>query len=79
MVKINSEECKGCGVCIAACPTKCLELESGLNGYGAHPAVYKGEGCTGCAICFYCCPEPGAVCVYKSKISRQEVANAAVV
>ena len=27
MVKVDIEECKGCGLCIDACPPKCLELE----------------------------------------------------
>jgi NAD-dependent dihydropyrimidine dehydrogenase PreA subunit len=64
-VTISAEECKGCSLCVESCPPKCLELESGLNTYGAHPAHYTGEGCTGCGICFYCCPEPGAIEVYR--------------
>ena len=69
-VTINTEECKGCGLCVESCPPKCLELEEFLNAYGVHPAHYTGEDCTGCGICFYCCPEPGAIAVY-----RREVAN----
>ena len=64
-VKIDSEECKGCGLCVDSCPPKCLSLGAELNAYGAHPAAYAGEGCTGCGICFYCCPEPGAITVYR--------------
>ncbi len=64
-VKVNYEECKGCGLCVDSCPPKCLKLGTGLNTYGAHPAEYAGEGCTGCGICFYCCPEPGAITVYR--------------
>jgi NAD-dependent dihydropyrimidine dehydrogenase PreA subunit len=64
-VNINGEECKGCGLCVDACPPKVLELEPGLNTYGVHPAHYLGAGCTGCGICFYTCPEPGAITVYK--------------
>ncbi|MBZ5512177.1 MAG: 4Fe-4S dicluster domain-containing protein [Acidobacteriia bacterium] len=64
-VKINIEECKGCGLCVDSCPPKCLSLAAELNAYGAHPAAYAGEGCTGCGICFYCCPEPGAITVYR--------------
>jgi len=64
-VVIRSEECKGCGLCIHACPPACLEFESGLSAYGVHPAHYAGEGCTGCGICFYVCPEPGAITVYR--------------
>jgi NAD-dependent dihydropyrimidine dehydrogenase PreA subunit len=85
-VKVNPEECKGCSLCVESCPPKCLELGSGLNTYGAHPAHYTGEGCTGCGICFYCCPEPGAITVYKegkkvvaSAVATQEADHAAVV
>jgi NAD-dependent dihydropyrimidine dehydrogenase PreA subunit len=65
-VTINREECKGCGLCVESCPLRCLELESGLNTYGAHPAHYTGERCTGCGICYFCCPEPGGITVYRS-------------
>lgn len=64
-VRINTEECKGCGLCVDSCPTACLSLTPELNAYGAHPARYAGEGCSGCGICFYCCPEPGAITVYR--------------
>ena len=64
-VEIDINECKGCGLCVEACPPKCLELEAGLSAYGVHPAHYLGEDCTGCGICFYTCPEPGAITVYK--------------
>jgi NAD-dependent dihydropyrimidine dehydrogenase PreA subunit len=69
-VKIDIEECKGCGLCVDSCPPKCLSLGAELNAYGAHPAAYAGEGCTGCGICFYCCPEPGAITVYRMPASR---------
>jgi 2-oxoglutarate ferredoxin oxidoreductase subunit delta len=72
-VNINGEECKGCGLCVDACPPECLELEPGLNSYGIHPAHYKGMGCTGCGICFYACPEPGAITVYKAATPQRNV------
>lgn len=65
-VKIRVEECKGCGLCIEACPPECLEFLAELSAYGVHPAHYTGEGCTGCGICFYTCPEPGAITVYRA-------------
>ena len=83
MVKVDANECKGCSLCVEACPPKCLELEHELNHYGIHPARYKGEGCTGCGVCFYCCPEPGAIAVYRIVTPKaavaQEVADAPVV
>jgi 2-oxoglutarate ferredoxin oxidoreductase subunit delta len=64
-IETNAEECKGCGLCVAACPPKVLRLSESLNRYGYHPAEYLGGGCTGCGICFFACPEPGAVRVLR--------------
>ena len=61
LVELNQEECKGCGLCVEACPPKVLALIRSLNRYGYHPAAYAGAGCTGCGICFFACPEPGAI------------------
>jgi 2-oxoglutarate ferredoxin oxidoreductase subunit delta len=66
MVELNSEECKGCGLCVEACPPKVLLLADHLNRYGYHPATYAGVGCTGCGICFFVCPEPGAIMVLRA-------------
>jgi len=60
---LNSEECKGCGLCVEACPPKTLRLAVRLNRCGYHPVTYRGSGCTGCGICFMVCPEPGAITV----------------
>jgi NAD-dependent dihydropyrimidine dehydrogenase PreA subunit len=73
-VEIDEEECKGCGLCVEACPVKVLFQQTKLNAMGYHPAGYKGEGCTGCGVCFYACPEPGAITVYKQGTVREEVA-----
>jgi 2-oxoglutarate ferredoxin oxidoreductase subunit delta len=64
-VEMNAEECKGCGLCIEACPPKVLRLADHLNHYGYHPAEYLGAGCTGCGICFFVCPEPGGITVLR--------------
>ncbi len=64
-VIIDTAECKGCGLCLVACTPKVLHLDTGLNRYGYHTAVYTGSGCTACGLCFYACPEPGAITVMK--------------
>jgi NAD-dependent dihydropyrimidine dehydrogenase PreA subunit len=64
-VKLQSDECKGCGLCVEACPPKVLRLADWLNRGGYHPAEYLGTRCTGCGICFYVCPEPGAIAVLR--------------
>ena len=69
LVEINTEECKGCGLCVAACALKLLKLSETLNRYGYHTCVYQGEGCSGCGICFYACPEPGGIRVFKRNLT----------
>jgi 2-oxoglutarate ferredoxin oxidoreductase subunit delta len=69
---IDEQECKGCGLCIEACPPKVIGVREHLNQYGYRTAVYAGAGCTGCGICFMVCPEPGAITVYRL-VSAQDV------
>ena len=63
-IEIRRDECKGCGLCLVACPVHCIEISNTLNVMGYSPAYYSGQGCTACGICFYVCPEPGALTVY---------------
>ena len=69
-LQLHSEECKGCGLCVHACPPQVLRLAPHLNPYGYHPVTYAGTGCTGCGICFFVCPEPGAIVVSRLCVSR---------
>ena len=77
-VRIDVEECKGCGLCIEACPPQVLRLSNELNRYGLHPAEYLGEGCTGCGICFFVCPEPGALTVLRLVAAKEREAETRV-
>lgn len=63
----KEELCKGCGLCVAACPKKILHLANDrINHKGYHPATcLKTETCTGCAICARTCPDV-AIEVYRS-------------
>jgi NAD-dependent dihydropyrimidine dehydrogenase PreA subunit len=64
-LRVDTNECKGCGLCIEACPPKAIHLSEDLNHYGYRTATYFGTGCTGCGICFLVCPEPGAITVLR--------------
>jgi len=70
MLRVDEDECKGCGLCMVACPPKVISLSEGLNRYGFHTAAYRGTGCTGCGICFMACPEPGAITVLRRKVVK---------
>ena len=57
-VVFDTERCKGCGLCLAFCPTRVISLEDGLNRMGYHPAVILDETeCTSCAACAWMCPD----------------------
>ncbi|HEU5182079.1 MAG TPA: 4Fe-4S dicluster domain-containing protein [Candidatus Polarisedimenticolia bacterium] len=73
-VVINSEECKGCGLCISVCPGNCLSHSAGFNHQGYHPVRFAGEGCLADSHCFYACPEPGAIAVYRRDADEQPAA-----
>jgi NAD-dependent dihydropyrimidine dehydrogenase PreA subunit len=65
IVRILSDRCKGCGLCVEACPTHSLRTAAVLNHLGYHAVEFlPGTGCTGCGLCFYACPEPAAIAVY---------------
>ena len=57
-IKIKKERCKGCELCLAACPRDVLRLSRDLNKKGVRFAeVADAEKCTGCGLCFLVCPD----------------------
>ena len=55
---INPERCKGCTLCITACPKKLIALSDKINSKGSHPATVTDESaCIGCALCARMCPD----------------------
>ena len=56
-VVIDAEVCKGCDLCIDACPPRVLEMtthEVNIKGY-RYPRLLP--GCTGCQACAQICPD----------------------
>ena len=39
LVEVSEEECKGCELCVDACPPKVMKLSDSLNTHGYHPAT----------------------------------------
>ncbi|HWR22519.1 MAG TPA: 4Fe-4S binding protein [Feifaniaceae bacterium] len=58
-VTINFERCKGCGLCVRACPKHIMRLSPAkLNEKGYHPAeVTDMAACIACAACARTCPD----------------------
>lgn len=64
-IEVNELHCKGCELCVQACPQKVMSLDqTRLTPKGYHPVYLQKEGCTGCAICGIVCPE-AALTVYR--------------
>jgi len=74
-IEVNDTFCKGCELCISACPPKVIELDKErLTIKGYYPAHIFKDGCTGCAICAIICPD-AAITVYR-EVSKAPVAAA---
>jgi len=58
-ITIQSEICKGCALCIGACPKGIIELDKcTINKKGHHPVKITDEAtCTACAFCATMCPD----------------------
>src|SRR3990170_3837382 len=56
---IATERCKGCGLCVEACPPHVLALDhERVNALGYNPVILlDAEGCTSCARCARVCPD----------------------
>ena len=65
---VNCERCKGCNLCVAACPLHILALtEKQVNKKGYQYAVQmQQDTCNGCASCAIVCPD-GCITVYKKR------------
>lgn len=56
---IDADRCKGCELCVTACPKACLALDAAVvNRLGHHPIRLIDEAaCTSCAFCARVCPD----------------------
>jgi 2-oxoglutarate ferredoxin oxidoreductase subunit delta len=70
-VVIDSELCKGCYLCVRACPLKVLEQDTKINSQGAYPSfAAHPEKCIACGSCYLVCPD---VCIEVYELEGAEV------
>lgn len=66
-VIVDTEACKGCNLCVVACPTDVLSLNKTVNAKGYNPAYpSQHEACTSCKACALVCPDM-CITVYQLK------------
>jgi 2-oxoglutarate ferredoxin oxidoreductase subunit delta len=73
---IDTERCKGCGLCVAVCPKHDIEISPESNRSGYFPARARGIDCTACCRCAIVCPE-AIIEISREEADRIRVAAAA--
>lgn len=67
-VVVDMEGCKGCGLCIVACPHGVLSLNKDVNSRGYHYSYMEiPEACIGCSNCGLVCPDT-CLTIYRMKV-----------
>ena len=69
-IVIDGELCKGCYLCVRACPLKVLEAGTEINVSGTYPAkAAHQEKCIACGNCYEVCPD---VCIEVYELEGSE-------
>ncbi len=68
-IVVDAERCKGCALCVAACPTHVVAIGKKVNSKGYfYTHLAEAEGCIGCAQCSMVCPD-SCITVYRVKLN----------
>ncbi|MCQ2974353.1 MAG: ferredoxin family protein [Bacteroidales bacterium] len=67
-IVVDTERCKGCGLCVETCKFDVISLSHKVNLKGYNYAEMKNpDNCTGCTNCATVCPDT-VISVYRAKI-----------
>ncbi len=66
-IVIDKDRCKGCEVCVGACPSNVIRMADTVNIKGYFYAEPYQDACIGCMNCAIVCPD-GVITVYSKKV-----------
>ena len=56
-VALNTDYCKSCGYCTAACKQNALHISGTMNESGYNVVSVDESRCVGCGLCYVVCPD----------------------
>ena len=71
-VVVDTQRCKGCNLCVVACPCNVLDLQKKeVNNRGYHFAyMADAEKCIGCQSCALVCPD---ACIEGYRVVNKDI------
>lgn len=71
-VRVLTDYCKGCGLCVGVCPVEALETSDQLSAQAVYPPRQKADvECTGCLGCALICPDAAIEIVEAEEASER--------
>ena len=72
-VQFDEDRCKGCSLCVSACPQDIVRISTRMNKKGYQVAeVIDQDACTSCASCARMCPDT-SITIYRPVKNKTKV------